>query len=316
MITVTDFAAMAAASLMVFITIAGMIGMLVSGPFILLSLRRGYWVGVLALLGLCLICAVLFSPLAGGAILLLTGFLVAGVPVLLRRQRPYLEYLVYVTGLALISLLAVMGAYTVLAGESLFTALVAAAERFLTKNQFFTGMLDIYQQSGLITSEIAAGDFNTLVVSYLKDMAAVVPALLLTVSAVAGTLNLMIPYRLSVRKGTEMPLIPPFSRWRLPRGTFLGFLGLGIVAYLLTFINESMGQTVLYTVSSLFIFAYSIQGLCVVAFLFDRSRMSGVLKVILCLLLFAFLSTVLFVVGVFEQFLHLRELLERMKKDR
>lgn len=313
MISFAEFAPMAAASLMVSVVAAGMIGMLVSAPFILLALRRGYWTGILALLGFCLVCAVLGGPMAGGAILLLTVFLVAGVPVLLKRQRPYMEYLVCATGLALVSVLAVMGAYALTAGESLFTAFVAAAEKFLNDTQFFTGIFAIYQQSGLIDSTITAGEFNTLILSYLKDMASVVPAFLLTASAVTGILNLIIPYRMAVRKGVQMPLIPPFGRWRLPRGTFLGFFVLGIVSYLLTFINAAMGQPVFYTVSSLFLFVYSVQGLSVVAFLMDRTKMSGVLKVILCLLLFAFLSTVLFIVGVFEQFLHIRELVDHMK---
>ena len=93
----------------------------------------------------------------------------------------------------------------------------------------------------------------------------------------------------------------------------MGFFVLGIAAFLLTLINKPMGETVLYTVSSLFLFVYSMQGLSVAAFIMDRSKMSGVLKVILCLLLLVFLTTVLFIVGVFEQFLHIRELLDHMK---
>lgn len=314
MIAVSDLAAGMAASLALFFLVLGMIIMLIPAPLILFSLRRGYWKGLLTLLGFSLVCAILGGPMAGGAVLLLTVFPVAGVPILLRRQRSYMEYLLYAAGLMLISMLATMGGYTLIAGESIFTAFVAFAEKYINNNQqFFVQLLDMYQQTGIIEGDTPTGDFIALIVGQLKDMVSLVPVVLLTISAMIGSLNLMIPYRLAVRKGVEMPLIPPFSRWRLPRGTFLGFLVLGVVSYLLTFINGPMGQTVFYTVSSLFLFVYSMQGLSVVVFLMDRSRMSGVLKVILCLLLLVFLNTVLFIVGVFEQFLHIRELLDHMK---
>ena len=307
-------AAALAAGLIGIIPILDVAVVLVPAPFILLSLRRGYWTGITGLLTFCLVYTVLGGPLVGGVLLLLTGFLVAGVPVLLRRQRPYMEYLLYAAGLMLVSMVAIMAAYALIAGESLFTAFVAAAERFLTDNQqMFAPFLDTYRQIGIVGPEATDGDFIAMMVGGLKDMAPFVPAFLLTASALIGALNLMIPYRLAVRKGIEMPLIPPFSRWRMPRGTFLGFLILGILSFLLTLINDAMGQTVLYTVSSLFLFVYSVQGLSVTVFLMDRSKMSGVLKVILCLLLCIFLTTVLFIVGVFEQFLHIRELLDQMK---
>ena len=307
-------AAAVAAGLVALIPVLDVAVILVPVPFILLALRRGYWSGIIGLLTFCLVFTVLGGPLTGGVLLLLTVFPVAAMPILLRRQRPYMEYLLYAAGLTLVSMLAIMGAYTLIAGESLFTAFVAAAERFLTDNQqMFTPFLDTYRQIGILAPEATAGDLTAMIVGQLRDMAPFIPAFLLMASILAGVLNLMIPYRMAVRKGAEMPLIPPFSRWRLPRGTFLGFLVLGIVSYLLTFVNGPMGQTVLYTVSSLFLFVYSMQGLSVAVFLMDRSKLSGVLKVILCLLLLVFLTMVLFIVGVFEQFLHLRELLDHMK---
>lgn len=308
-------AAAVAAGLVALIPLLDVVVILVPAPFILLALRRGYWTGIAGVLTFCLAYTILGGPLVGGILLLLTGFLAAGVPVLLRRQRSYMEYLLYAAGLTLVSLVAIMAAYALIAGESLFTAFVAAAERFLTDNQqMFTPVLDAYRQIGLLDTDAATGDLIALMVASLKDMAPFVPAFLLIASALIGVLNLMIPYRMAVRKGVEMPLIPPFSRWRLPRGTFLGFLAIGLVSYLLTLANGPMGQTVLYTVSSLFLFVYTLQGLSVAVFLMDRSKMSGVLKVILCLLLFIFLNTILFIIGVFEQFLHIRELLDHMKE--
>lgn|GEM_PF-4407020 len=303
-----------AAGLIALIPVLGMAVILVPAPLILLALRRGYWTGIVALLAFCLAYTVLGGPLTGGILLLLVGLPVAGIPLLLRRQGTYVEYLLYAAGLTLVSMVAIMAAYSLIAGESLFTAFVAAAERFLTDNQqMFTPILDTYRQIGIVGPDATAGDLVDMMVGQLKDTAPFVPAFLLTASVLIGALNIMIPYRMAVRKGVEMPLIPPFSRWRLPRGTFLGFLVLGIVSYLLTLANGPMGQTMLYTVSSLFLFVYSMQGLSVAVFLMDRSKMSGVLKVILSLLLLIFLTTVLFIVGVFEQFLHIRELLDNMK---
>lgn len=309
-------AAAVAAGLIGLIPFLDVVVILVPAVFILLALRWGYWTGITGLLTFCLVFTLLGGPLLGGVLLLLAGFLVAGVPVLLRRQRPYMEYLLYSAGLALVSMVAIMAAYALIAGESLFTAFVAAAERLLTDNQqMFAPFVDAYTQIGILAPGSTTGDLVALAISQLKDMAPFVPAFLLPASVLIGVLNLMIPYRIAVRRGTEMPLIPPFSRWRLPRGTFLGFLVLGIVSYLLTLANGPMGETMLYTVSSLFLFVYTMQGLSVADFLMDRSKMSGVLKVILLLLLAIFLSPslVLFFVGVFEQFLHIREMLDHMK---
>jgi uncharacterized protein YybS (DUF2232 family) len=290
--------------------------LLVPAPFILLALRRGYWTGIVGLIVCGLVYAVVGGPLVGGVFWILTGFLVAGLPILLRRQRPYMEYVLYATGLALLSMVVIMGGYAAITGESLFTAFVAGAERILTENQqLLAPLLAAYRQFGVVGNETTVADLIALLVGQLRDLAPFIPGFLITVAALAGGLNLMIPYRLAVRKGVALPLIPPFSRWRLPRGTFLGFLILGALAFLLTLVNGAIGQPVLYTVSSLFLFAYSIQGLGVAVFLMDRGRLPGALKAILCILIFLFLFATMipFMLGMLEQFLHIRELLENSK---
>jgi uncharacterized protein YybS (DUF2232 family) len=306
-------AALAAGALM-FVPVLSIAVVVVPAVFILLSLRRGFWSGVAGLCVFCIVYAVLISPIAGGTLFLLMIFLVAGVPLMLRQQRPYMEYLAMSAGFSLVSLLAVMGGYAVITGHSLFNALVNAAETFLKANQdVFTPFLDSYRNAGWIDPGTSPAEFVSLLVSMLKDMAPLVPAFLVTLAATVGTLNLMIPYRLAVRKDIRLPDIPSFSRWRLPRGTMWGFIIMAVLSLLLMLINQPTGQTVLYTVSSLFLFLFSVQGLSVAAYLMRRGNLHPVLRVILCILLYIFLSTLLFVVGVFEQLLHIREIIEHMK---
>lgn len=298
----------------VWLPVFGVVLFFLPAPFILLSLRKGYWTGAIGLLTLCVVYTALSGPMAGGAILVLAGFAALGIPAVLRQKRSYREYLAFSAGLVLASVLAIMGLYALVTGQSLFSALIAQVEQYLNENQDMLGsVLAMYKQWGLADPELSIAVFIRQMVAGVRDFAPFVPALLITSSAIIGVLNLMIPYRLAARKGVSLHEIPPFGRWRMPRGSVLGFLVLGGLSLLLTLINGATGQTVLYTVSSLFAFLFSIQGLSLAEYLMENGRISVVLRVILCLLLYVFLSPLLLFAGVFDQLLHIREQMDHMK---
>lgn len=138
-------------------------------------------------------------------------------------------------------------------------------------------------------------------------------ATLCSLGSLGGLLSLVCFYALTRRRreALGLPAPKPFRRWSIPKNYTLGIALLYGMALLMQLFEYTNADAVYNTVNALVGFPLTVQGLSLIAFLLARRKypsksLNAVLFVAIALL-FPIAQSMLLMIGLFEQFLHVRE---------
>lgn len=158
---------------------------------------------------------------------------------------------------------------------------------------------DYYALTGMSTQSAAA--IAAEAAALYSDM---VPAMFLASSMIAGVLGFGIGSFLA--KNRIHYTLQPFSRWAMPKGHFLGALLLLAVSYGGRALGWPGFESVALAVNTFILVTYSIQGVCVLWFLFGRTRMRLPVRILLTGLLAVVASSGLVLVYLLDEMMMMR----------
>ncbi len=150
---------------------------------------------------------------------------------------------------------------------------------------------------------------GTLMRASLAEMPTYMTAALFVISGAAALANVLLCAKLCKGAKVNMALMRPFGYWQVPKSFASGALILAAGCLAVVLMELPTANAVLTTVGAIIICPFAVQGLSAVWFMMRRRKNNGLFIVMLILLLvFSFVYSVfsLAILGVAEQWLHLR----------
>ncbi|NLN41404.1 MAG: DUF2232 domain-containing protein [Clostridiales bacterium] len=306
----------ALAFLLFFIPVLNILVLLFPVPFVVVGARRGILGGIVSLGISCLVLALLVDPFLGITAFTLNIFIVLSLIVVYKKNLEMNEAIILSAGGVLLSALLFLQAFTWIRGESFFDFLLNNIKVLLQSNSTnIQGFLKQYQALGMLEEGYSVDRFIQRIIAQMKDLLPLFPSMLLINSLIMGSLSFLISRFVLKKLKVSTPYVPLFRNWSLPRGTGRGFLGIMLIAVIGTWMNVSNFDVVLYTVSSVFTFVFTVQGLSVVNFFLAQKGLPGVVVVLIMVVAFIFLPVALMLLGIFDQIFSVRKVYSGRSRD-
>lgn len=276
-------------------------------PITVVGIRRGTSVAIMSLVISSILMGLFIHPFFAIIMFSLNLLIVLALIYAYKKDYEMSEAIVLSSGATLLSILISLQAFTWMAGESFFDFLWSNLKSFISSNSInLSRLMEIYQTMGMIDKAYSIDQFAEILIGQMKDLALLFPSFLLISSLLLGGSNFFVSRFVLKRLGFTIRKIPPFRRWSLPKGTGRGFLGLMIVAAIGNWLKLPNFEVVLFTVSSVFTFLFTVQGLSVGNFFLREKRVPGIIGVFILLAAFIFFSVALTFLGILEQILGIR----------
>ncbi len=279
-------------------------------PIIVLVVRHGLRWGVMAAVSAGAIMAMLIEPMVSLRMLITFGPVSLMLGYGFRQQWPAARVLLLSLLAAVIAMLAGLGLVFLITGINPFTLQLDIMKESIAAST------EAYRSMGIDEAELAK---TTEEFSKAMDAVALLLPLVLTASAILITyMNFWIGGRVLRRLGHEVPVLPAFAQWRLPKA-FLYLFGFALVGM---YWGGTREVGLLYQISlnvNMFAsFGGFLQGAAVLAWLAKRARMSSwLLGVVLVFILFnGFFAQILAFVGLFDMIFDYRRRFEQRNSDR
>ena len=306
----------ALAFLLFFIPVLNILVLLFPVPFVVVGARRGILGGIVSLGISCLVLALLVDPFLGITAFTLNILIVLSLIVVYKKNLEMNEAIILSAGGVLLSALLFLQAFTWIRGESFFDFLLNNIKVLLQSNSTnIQGFLKQYQALGMLEEGYSVDRFIQRIIAQMKDLLPLFPSMLLINSLIMGSLSFLISRFVLKKLKVSTPYVPLFRNWSLPRGTGRGFLGIMLIAVIGTWMNVSNFGVVLYTVSSVFTFVFTVQGLSVVNFFLAQKGLPGVVVVLIMVVAFIFLPVALMLLGIFDQIFSVRKVYSGRSRD-
>lgn len=313
---IVGVATIALAMLLFFIPILNILVLLFPIPFIIVGVRRGMVGGIVSLAIACFVLGLLIDPFLGIIAFALNIFIVLSLIVVYKKKLEMNEGIVLSAAGVLLSALLFLHVFTWIRGETFFDFLLNNIKVVLESNSVvIQEFIKQYQALGMLEEGYSVERFIQRVIGQLRDLLPLFPSMLLINSLIMGGLSFLVSRFVLKKLKVPTPYVPPFRYWSLPRGTGRGFLGIMLIATIGTWMNVSNFDIVLYTVSSVFTFVFTVQGLSVANFFLTEKGMPGVVVVLILVLAFIFLSVALMFLGIFDQIFGVRKVYNSRRRD-
>ena len=286
-----------------FIPFLNFLVLLCSVPIVVLARRKGQ---IFALLSLAIIGILIgFVNIYLSLFIIITyASMIIAVPYVIDKRLDLTDSLAVCAGAALISIVIVLKVLSLMMGQDIFTYTWDFMRKFFsTDREVISNLLEIYKSIGILDNTITSMQFGELVIDQLKLLT---PSILVISAIIYGGSVFLLSRKILKRYNVDVQEIPEFSLWKLPRGTTRGF----IVLFLLSTLGNRIGlknfDVVSATVSMLFTFIFSVQGLAILTFILNRTRIPKPLQYIIIVLSFLLLKTPLTFIGIFDQIFNIR----------
>lgn len=285
---------------------------LVSVPMVVLAKRRGQLFAALSLAIMGAMVGIMDIYLALFVTIMYAAVIIA-VPYVIDRRLDLAESIVICAGATFVAMIVSLKVLSLMVGEDIFTYTWNTIRKvFATDNEFVVKLLETYKTIGILDNTITTIQFGELVIDRLKLLT---PSILAISAIIYGGANFLISRRVLKRYNIYVQDIPKFERWKLPRGTTRGFLVIMLLSSLGNALEFNNFAVVGATVSMLFTFIFSVQGLSVSTFLLKRSKIPVFVQYVILIFLFLLLKTPLTFVGVFDQIFNIRGIRNKPKGD-
>ncbi len=295
------------AIILFFIPMLNILVLLFPVPLVVVGVRHGTSAGLISLTVSAMLLGLFIYPHLGIIIFLMNVFIFLSLIVIYNKSLDMNESMVLSAGGTLLSILVTLQAFTWMTGKGFFDFLWDSIKTYFDANSAnLQGVIQMYQALGIVDNIQSVDRFAEVLVGQLKDMVPLFPSMLLITSLLVGGANFLVSRFLLKKLRASVPYVPPFKKWSLPRGTGRGFLGLMLVAILGSWVKIPNFDVVLYTISSVFTFVFTVQGLSVVTFFLSQKRVPGIVGALILVAAFIFLSVALTFLGIFEQIFGVR----------
>ena len=162
------------------------------------------------------------------------------------------------------------------------------------------GQLDLLNEMGLSSYQMY--ETKGLLESMYEYLVLIVPSIIIMFSAIAAYLNSLISILILRKLGYGISQVPKISNFRLPNNIILGMFVIYAGVFLLKFLKIFYYETIFMNVSVLISFVLFLQGLSVIIYFLNRSRLHPAIRFIFIILLIISipLSAIISIVGFLD----------------
>lgn len=297
----------------VFIPLVGLIIVCIPVPFAVLMEKRGQWQGIIAIILTATIYGLLIHLYVGMAFLFIIPIALF-LLYLLKLDNATYEKIAFLSVTTILSFIGATALMTQLLGQNPIEYLTETMISFVSQHsEMLKELFSIYVQMGLIEKTLTQEELIKLLKVTMQETIVYVPIIIISLSFISSSVNLTTCRSLlrKIKKQEKIPALSAFSDWVLPKGTSAGFLLLFVLSFLVMGINRSVGTAVFTTVSSLFVFIFSVQGLSVADCFMKYKGLNQFIRVIALGLILVIFNMILYILGILEQFINLRKKIQQ-----
>ena len=270
-------------------------------PFIFLGVRRGIAQGMISLAVVSI--TILFMVDIANALLFILLFLplVYTITEGIKNRRSSIEILGLSTAILFVS---VMLFYSVTQNVTGINIMNELEESF---NQVLNTQIDNFKDMGLTNFELLK-TIEELRGTY-RYVLWIFPVIILVASLFVSYTNYFVSVVVLRRSGLGIVSIPRFSRFKLPNNVMTGVIIMFLATFVVRSLNLSFSEPLMLNVITLIWVMFTIQGLAVIDFTFNKLGFKLPLRIFFLglILIFVPLGTLVFLVGLMDTIFDVRK---------
>ncbi len=245
-----------------------------------------------------------FLPIAAVLILILPIVLIAVLIKRVGKRLEFFEYMVLSAGSVLLSILLCLRLYYWLKGQSVFDVIWNSIRQAFLHGPVNAGqMLAVYHEWGLFQNFTSAEQLADFMIGQIQIM---VPAIILLSSLIYGGILFLLIRLIFKNLSIPAPAVPAFEDWTLPRRAAVSLILLPASFLIINMLGIANVEAAQLAVTVLASFVFSVMGMSVLGYFLKAGRVPSVLRWLLLILAYALFGFFLTLLGIVDQFLHLR----------
>ncbi|QSX04972.1 DUF2232 domain-containing protein [Sedimentibacter sp. zth1] len=269
-------------------------------PGILLAKRRGFKYSALSLISASIIISMLIGIQMGFIYLFMYTPIAIAMSYMICKEKKPTSVIIVGAIVMLISLIFIVQGLEMFMGVE-FTDEITSLIR-----ESFDLSKDLFGKSEAFNSNLQ--NINTMMDNAIHLLTRLVPVMLILTSVLMAVANYMIAQLVGRKLKVELTPLKDLAFFRLPKGFILGFVVMILLSLMFTQLGFSNGDVILLNIFMVGCFAFLVQGLGVIKFLFIKYKTKPVFRVLIFLFVVfnPVIASAVILLGVLDMAIDLR----------
>lgn len=271
-------------------------------PFVILGVRHNAKYSILSMVASFILVSILIDPITSIFVVLLFGLLAIVLPYMINKGYDSYKIILYGMIVSFLSILITITVSGYIMGVSFVQSLQGTFDAVLNTQKSFLAEMDLstYEINDMIEIFKEAFDYTLLII----------PSILIIFSLFNTYLNYWLSVAVLKRLKYKTIEIPKFSKFRLPNNIILGLLVIGIGTAIINYFEVFYYDTIELNIVVLTLFMFFIQGLAVIIYLLNKTKLNSIIKGIIIgiLVFYSPLMIIIALVGLIDTIVDLRKL--------
>lgn len=270
------------------------LGILFPAAFIVLGIRNGMKYNIISMIISTLLLGLFADKTIGFFILLAFAPISIALNYLIKKRKSSQEIMLYTTIVALISYIITITLLGKITGISFVNQIEEAFSQVL-KSQ-----IKLLKDMGLSSYEMYETTDNLK--NIYEYMILIIPSTIIMFSMFTAFLNNIISTSILRKMGYGIVSVPRFSYFKLPDDIILGTIVIYVGVFILRALKVTYHETILINVTLLISCFFFLEGLAVIIFYLNKSRLNKVIKGILIIFIIVTvpLSAIISIIGFLD----------------
>lgn len=271
-------------------------------PFIILGVRNGIRYSLLSIITTTFIVGILINVVEGLYILAISSIIALPIIYMLKKKTKTTRLIIFSSIISLISTSVIILLFSWLTGIDI----MGYVRTYF--NEILNGVKTVIDVQEI--SDIEKNQIIDLVKFVIDQMMLLIPSSIIIVSIFYSMINYWLSIMVLRRLGYKLKNIPRFTHFRLPANISTGIVVMALGILVLKILNFGYYENIAINIVSVFYFLFYVQGLAVIVFLLNKTKLSNFVRRLLIFFIFITisLSFVIAIIGLLDSLFNFRKL--------
>lgn len=270
------------------------IGILFPISFVILGIRNGIKYNISSMIISTLLLGLVIDKTTG--LFILIAFLPISIVLnySIKKRKNSQQILLYTTIIGILSYIFIM----ILFGKVTGVGLVKQLEESFSQSIKF--QMDLLKDRGISSSQI--NETKDILKNLYEYIVLMLPSTVIIFSVFTAFLNSLISIYILRKIGYGIVSVPKFSRFKLPDNVILGTIVIYIGVFIIKILKIPYHKTILINVTSIVSFFFFLEGLSVIIFYLNKSKLNKVIRgiIIIFTVLAVHLNPIISIIGFLD----------------
>lgn len=270
------------------------IGILFPISFVILGIRNGIKYNISSMIISTLLLGLVIDKTTG--LFILIAFLPISIVLnySIKKRKNSQQILLYTTIIGILSYIFIM----ILFGKVTGVGLVKQLEESFSQAIKF--QMDLLKDRGISSSQI--NETKDILKNLYEYIVLMLPSTVIIFSVFTAFLNSLISIYILRKIGYGIVSVPKFSRFKLPDNVILGTIVIYIGVFIIKILKIPYHKTILINVTSIVSFFFFLEGLSVIIFYLNKSKLNKVIRgiIIIFTVLAVHLNPIISIIGFLD----------------